>query len=272
MSKVLFFNTPAYGHTNPTLPVVAELVQRGEQVIYYSSEAFQSAIEETGATFRSIGKFFNEHTYVDENLVRFAYTLIQTTQEIIPAILADVIAEKSDYVIFDSLCVWGKCLAQILKVPAVASVTTLARPVSIIRPEVLASLPSFLPMMIRQSFEGRKELAKFLTITKQLQQTYAIPRPQLGDVYNNTAELNIVYSTKQFQLYPNAFNDSYVFVGPSIGIRSDDTAFPFEELGDEGILYISLGTIFNDKPDIYRLCLEAFADFKQRVVMSLGAK
>ena len=27
MSKVLFFNIPAYGHTYPTLPLVAELVQ-----------------------------------------------------------------------------------------------------------------------------------------------------------------------------------------------------------------------------------------------------
>ena len=112
MSKVLFFGIPAYGHTNPTLPLVAELVGRGEQVIYYSSEAFQPAIEQTGATFRSIGTFFNEQTYVDENLVRFWYILIQATQEIIPAILADVTADKPDYVIFDSLCVWGKCLAQ----------------------------------------------------------------------------------------------------------------------------------------------------------------
>jgi len=43
MSKILFFNIPAYGHTNPTLPLVAELVHRGEQVIYYSSEAFADA-------------------------------------------------------------------------------------------------------------------------------------------------------------------------------------------------------------------------------------
>jgi len=51
MSKVPFFNLPALGHTNPTLPLVAELVRRGEQVIYYSSPAFQQAIEQTGATF-----------------------------------------------------------------------------------------------------------------------------------------------------------------------------------------------------------------------------
>ncbi|GAC1393036.1 MAG: glycosyltransferase [Ktedonobacteraceae bacterium] len=272
MSKVLFFNIPAYGHTNPTLPLVAELVRRGEQVIYYSSEAFQPAIEQVGATFRSVGPFFNERTYVDENLVRFAYTLIQATQEIIALVLPDVTADKPDYIIFDSLCIWGKCMAQILQVPAVASVTTLVSPPSFWHPEVLAHLPSFLPMMLRQSFEGRRELTKFLAISKQLQKNYAIPRPQFGAAYNNIAELNIVYSTRQFQMFPHAFNDSYKFVGPSIGIRSEVPAFPFDALGDKQIIYISLGTVFNDKADFYRLCLEACADLNYRVVMSVGSQ
>jgi len=66
MSKVLFFNLPALGHTNPTLPLVAELVRRGEQVIYYSSPAFQQAIEQTGATFRdSVTPFLNDETQFD---------------------------------------------------------------------------------------------------------------------------------------------------------------------------------------------------------------
>jgi len=165
MAKVLFFNIPAYGHMNPTLPLVAELVHRSEHVIYYSSEAFRPAIEQVGATFRGVDAFFNERTFVDENLVRFSYTLLRATQEILPAILSDVTADKPDYIIYDSLCVWGKCVAQILRVPAVASVTTLARPHSLLHPEVLASLLAAMPTAIRMSFEGRRELAKSLSIT-----------------------------------------------------------------------------------------------------------
>lgn len=164
MSKVIFFNIPAYGHTNPTLPLVAELVGRGEHVIYYSSEAFQPAIEQAGATFRSIGSFFTEQTPVDENLIRFAYTLIAATQAIIANILPDVIAEQPDYIIYDSLCIWGKCIAQLLKVPAIASVTTLLRPASFFYPAMLKSLPSIMFMMFRMTFEGRAELAKFNAI------------------------------------------------------------------------------------------------------------
>jgi MGT family glycosyltransferase len=272
MAKVLFFNLPAYGHTNPTLPLVAELAHRGEHVIYYSSEAFRAAIEQAGATFRGVDAFYNEQTYVDDNLVRFSYTLIRAAQEIIPAILADVTADKPDYILYDSLCVWGKCIAQILRVPAIASVTTLARPHSLLHPEVLATLPAVIPLMIRMILEGRKELAKFLAITKQLHETYHIPRPQLGEVYNNLAELNIVYTTRQLQIYPNSFDESFKFVGPLLGIHAQAPSFPFDELGDEPVIYISLGTVFNDKADFYRLCLEAFAGLNYRVVMSVGSR
>jgi MGT family glycosyltransferase len=272
MAKVLFFSIPAYGHINPTLPLVAELVHRGEHVIYYSSEAFRPAIEQAGATFRGIDTFFDEQTYVDENLVRFAYTLIRATQEIIPAILSDVTAGKPDYILYDSLCVWGKCIAQILRVPAIASVTTLARPHSLLHPEVLASLPATMPLMIHMFLEGRKELAEFLAITKLLHETYHIPRPQLAEVYNNLAELNIVYTTRQLQIYPNSFDESFKFVGPLLGIHAQAPSFPFDELGNEPVIYISLGTVFNDKADFYRLCLKAFAGLNYRVVMSVGSR
>lgn len=272
MAKVLFFNLPAYGHTNPTLPLVAEMVRRGEQVIYYSSEAFRVAIEQAGATFRGVDVFFNEQTHVDENLVRTAYTLVHTTQAILPAILPDVTADKPDYIIYDSLCVWGKCIAQVLRVPAISSVTTIATPHSLLHREVLASVPTAMPTVIRMLFAGRKELAKFQAVTRQLHETYHIPRPRLADVYNNLAELNIVYSTRQLQIFPNSFDERFKFVGPFLNLHVVAPPFPFDELGNAPVIYVSLGTVFNDKGDIYRLCLEAFADLNYRVVMSVGTR
>src|SRR5206468_12114593 len=52
MSKIVFIEMPASGHVNPTLPVVQELVRRGEHVTYYATEEFRSQIEQTGATFQ----------------------------------------------------------------------------------------------------------------------------------------------------------------------------------------------------------------------------
>src|SRR5690606_14645164 len=36
------------------------------------------------------------------------------------------------------------------------------------------------------------------------------------------------------------------------------------------LLYIALGTAFNDRPDFYRTCLSAFADSPWQVAMSIG--
>ena len=53
MKRIAVFCIPAHGHTNPILPVIRELVQRGDDVRFYSFQEFQDKIERTGATFIS---------------------------------------------------------------------------------------------------------------------------------------------------------------------------------------------------------------------------
>ena len=50
MPKTLFFNVPAHGHINPSLPLVAELVQRGHEVTYFATESYRQRVADTGAT------------------------------------------------------------------------------------------------------------------------------------------------------------------------------------------------------------------------------
>ncbi len=40
MAKALIFVVPGHGHIHPTLPVVQELISRGEEVVYYTTENF----------------------------------------------------------------------------------------------------------------------------------------------------------------------------------------------------------------------------------------
>ncbi len=53
MKKVAFFCIPAHGHTNPMLPVAAELVRRNHVVRFFSFDEFRDKIEATGAQFVS---------------------------------------------------------------------------------------------------------------------------------------------------------------------------------------------------------------------------
>jgi len=270
MAKVVFFNLPYYGHMNPTLPLVAELVRRGEQVAYYTSETFRPAIEQAGATFRGIDAYMTEQTPVDANLMRYALTLIRATQELLPRILPEVQTDRPDYLLHDALCPWGKYMAQILRIPAIASVAALARPHSVLHPEVLATFFALLPTAIQMTLTSRRERVEFGAISKHLQETYHIPRPTLGTVYNNLADLNLVYSTRQMQIYPHSFDERFKFVGPFLGGEVAAPAFPFDALGDQPLIYISLGTVFNDNVPFFRLCLDAFADLTYQVVVATG--
>ncbi len=107
MGKLLFFNQPEQGHTNPTLPLVAELVRRGEQFIYYSLEDFQRAIEQTGATFRSYGKAYPfDPTQVDENQFALLLRYLQVSQHVLEQLLPQIRAERPNAIVYDQLCIW----------------------------------------------------------------------------------------------------------------------------------------------------------------------
>lgn len=268
MPQVAFFNIPAYGHTNPTLPVVAELVQRGQQVTYYSKQEFRQAIEQTGATFHQFRDVpVSNVTGHDGNLIRFARTLLEVTQDAIPALLPALSADPPDYIIHDSLCPWGAYLARLLDVPAICSVTTFA-----LSTQLPLSMPLLERELLRTAAGSMADLARFHALASELKRSYHIPRPRLRDVFANHEPLNIVYTSRSFQPSGDTFDDSYKFVGPSISARPDAPDFPFDALGDQSILYISLGTVFNQQPHFYRLCFDAFSSLDRHVVMSVGSK
>jgi UDP:flavonoid glycosyltransferase YjiC (YdhE family) len=59
VSKILVFSVLAHGHVNPTLPVVRELVSRGEQAAYYLTGEFEPQIRHIGAE-RAASRTFNQ--------------------------------------------------------------------------------------------------------------------------------------------------------------------------------------------------------------------
>src|SRR5256712_12439822 len=102
--RIVFLGVPAQGHTNPTLPVVAELVRRGDEVIYYSTASFREAIERSGATFRPYAGF---EAYDDrpmgENAFRLAATVLLASKIALPPLLEELRPGRPDLIIHDSM-------------------------------------------------------------------------------------------------------------------------------------------------------------------------
>jgi UDP:flavonoid glycosyltransferase YjiC (YdhE family) len=111
---------PAPGHVNPTLPVIAELVRRGERGYYYATDMFRAKVEETGAVFRSLG----DQSLFERNLSRGGILggmsgLMQSAEELLPELLRQVQQDAPDYLLVEAHALWGNLLAQILSLPTV---------------------------------------------------------------------------------------------------------------------------------------------------------
>lgn len=266
MAKYVFLNIPAYGHVNPTLPVVKELVRRGEEVVYFLTEDFRAAVEATGAIFRSYQPFGKP-----------SEPSAQTNAALVPTenkkpdgafeMLARVRAEQPDYIIYDAMHMWARTIAQALHVPAILSCpmfvandhfNPLKDHFNLLDGTV--ALPSPVPPA---------ELERIQAEVAEVCKKYDLPPFDMRNFYNNAAALNIVFVAPDFHPARETFDERFVFVGPSLLEQGDDTV----KQSDGGpTLYISLGTVFNDRPDFFNLCFDAFGSYPWQVILAYGKR
>lgn len=266
MSKMFFFGFPAHGHINPSLPLVRELVQRGEQVIYYASDEFKEKIERVGAQFRSYGEksqqLHNELEGKHGNLILLSFYILKIGQAILPDAINDLETDKPDYIIYDSMALWGKFAAQMMKLPAVCSNTIFVMSEKrLLNPKVFFSFAQGLPYVF-----------PFFLLSRRLAAMYQIPRLRLRQIFIGDADLTIVYTSRCFQPDSHQLDKRYRFIGPSIPGESNllckDMDFPAK--GDIPLIYISLGTVFNNNTKFYNECIRAYKNMECRVIMSVG--
>lgn len=265
MSKIVFFSIPAHGHTNPTLPVVSELVNKGHEVWYYSFLAFQEEIEQAGAKFISCDEYLPQ--LQEKELNRKAgkdfAALIEMAVDMAVALDDKVCKElrafQPDCIVSDSVCLWGKLFAEKLRVAYVCSTTTFAFN------QYTAKL------MKRGIMEILRMIVSMPRINKKMQllrsHGYRVDR-FVSLIENDNETDTIVYTTKEFQPLAETFSDRYAFVGPSIRCSGETT----DRRKDKKVIYISLGTVLNQNREFYRNCIKAFTHSDYQIVMSVGEK
>ncbi|MGG4268283.1 macrolide family glycosyltransferase [Peribacillus simplex] len=267
MARVLFINGGSEGHINPTIGVVQELISRGEEVVYFTIEAFRERIEKTGATVRTLDgeKFVKAFISGGRNyLLERINGLLLTADVVIPSVLKQIEGEHFDYIIHDSMFGCGYLLAQILKLPAINSCTSFAQ-----------SKVSFDKMLEQHSEKIPTERVKpiydeFQSLTAMVKEKYDVVINSPYEVFCNPAPLTIIYTTREFQPFGEEFNQTYKFVGPSISTRLTQENFDHTAIKGKSLIYISLGTVFNKAIDFYKLCFKAFEATDHTVLMSIG--
>ncbi|MCM3340644.1 glycosyl transferase family 1 [Paenibacillus sp. MER TA 81-3] len=269
MARVLFINGGSEGHINPTIGVVQELISRGEEVVYFCIEAYRERMEETGAIVRTFDgqKLIKAFISGGRNYVLERINgLLLTADIVIPSVLEQIKGEHFDYIIHDSMFGCGRILAHMLKLPAINSCTSFAQ-----------TEASFVSMLEQFHTSVPAEIAKpisdtFQSLTEKVKEKYHVEIHSPYEVFCNPAPLTIVYTTREFQPDGEAFDHSYQFVGPSLSSRTNQKDFDLTPIQGKSLIYISLGTVFNQAIDFYKLCFEALGDTEHTIVMSIGDK
>ena len=271
MPKALFLSLPLHGHTNPTLPVVRALVERGDEVTYYSAAAFALKVEEAGALYRPYrNAFLANISNLPERLEELSWILMRTTGDLLAQELDAFRAERPDYIITDSVAPWGHWVGEILRVPVVTSVSTFA-----INRHVLkyALKHGARPKSARRVWSKLKHIAKAIALGRRLRREHGVKGPGITGLVFGRSDLNIVYTSRDFQPCAETFDERFEFVGPSLAPRPDAPPLPAPEGSNDPLvplIYVSLGTLFNDAPEFFKACFAAFRDEPVRVIMSIG--
>lgn len=267
MSTFVFVEMPAFGHVNPSLPLVRELIRRGERVIYYTDAEFQTIVEGTGATFRAYPPGVVTSTMIAQatqtgDLVRVPRLILEATHALVPWLQAELSEVQPDAVVMDSNALWGHIVVRSLRWRAVSLLTTIVLGTDAYRSlrvrEWLHMLGPMLPSLAPIVVARTRLLREFGT---------SVPRP----AFPAFGDLNVAMFPRLFQSASPRIDDTVRFVGPMIDPQTRGADASFEPAGPEPLVYMSLGTLHRASEAFYRQCLEAFADAPLRFVLSTGS-
>ncbi|GAA3837605.1 glycosyltransferase [Saccharothrix violaceirubra] len=264
MAHFAFVSAPAAGHVNPTLPLVEELVRRGHRVSYATGPATADGTARAGATpvvlpselppdMDSLGGF------TPEDLAITLEHFVGDAEASFPVLAEHFEADRPDVVCYDSVTFTGRMLANLLGVPEVALVPTFAEN------ERFSATSVYLPPTFDH---GHPRLVAAIGRMAEFAAGHTfLENPNL--MFGHVAPTSVVFLPRSFQLAADTFDSRFHFVGPSLGSWQD--AEEWTPASDDPVLLISLGTVFNARPEFYRTCVEAFADTGWEVVMSVGS-
>ena len=265
---IAFVSLGAFGHINPTLALVTELVKQGVRVTYFTTEAFRIIIEPTGAKFVAVPSWMAENDKhndgekkEDDGGVAAAvpFLFLNEAGAYIDTILDTLHDDKPDAIVHDFAGIAGTIAADNLNVPNVMLYTSYPSNDSYSVAAGFESCPADHPL--RKAAAG---------IAAGYAEKYGCRVMTVKEIFDGHGDFNLVMMQKK--LVPNyeSFDDSFVFTGVQIGKR---TAFGSWKAPDNGkpLLYSSLGTAFNNWPEYYPILFDAVRDLDINVFAALGS-
>ncbi len=263
MAEILFVNSNLYGHINPTLSITEELVNNGNHVCYFCAKQFEEEIRSLGAEFIDYGKkqesFLEQYRPTDRHpFYMLMEYMLKYVEVLLPELLAHIREKNYDIILCDSIFGAGYFLKQILNIPVVCSHSSFAMNSAPVPPQMLVA-------------GIHPQLDECYRVLKRICSLYKIEEPGLDEIFISKGELNLVYTTKEFNGNDDLEDEKYLYTRSYTHVRKETEKLDME-LDGKKIIYISLGTINTDFLAFFKLCINAFVNTKYTVIMSLGKK
>lgn len=247
MADILMINVPYAGHTNPTLPLAALLVQYGHRVCYVNAEEFRAAIEGTGAEFIPYKNYPASPTGQQKKRRCFRAAFDTAIR----------LERRFDLLIYEMFFYPGIKIAEKLGIPCVRQFSQSAW-----NRDTISNATWFFKLscfLIDVQVMGRKNKTYMELAGKNLAEA----------VINDKPLLNIVYVPQIFQRDRETFGSDYLFTVPVGKGISTSQKIPYEIMRPP-VVYISLGSIISNK-GFCKECIRAFGGKDMSVILNTGS-
>ncbi|MEV0990828.1 macrolide family glycosyltransferase [Streptomyces sp. NPDC049949] len=247
------FNVPMSGHVIPTLAVVRELVERGYRVSYAVTEEFAEQVRAVGA--RPVVYEAPPSGEAPEDMAVGVTQAVVLNVAALSQLEEAFAGDRPEVVLYDVYAWAGPLLAARWGVPVVQLAPTHLAYEGVVQ--------EFFGLGDIAEIPGFPELAGAL-------EKFGLP----GGVHALT-----LAPPKVIAFFPRSFQrrvqtvqagDAH-WVGPAISDRSFQGRWQRPSDG-RPVVYVSLGSQFNRRPEFYRACVDALEGLGRHVVMSVGAE
>ena len=256
---IAMIGTTAPSHIYPSLALVAELVRRGHRATYAVGDSLRHVVEPAGVEVVSFESMLpdGEASWPDDPASAMHVFLDEAMQSF-PTLTAFYDDDQPDLFLYDIGGLTAPVLGVRYGVPAVQ-----------LSPTYVA-------------WNGYAEdLGDGVTAIRESETGVAYRDTYANWLRENDIDADpwdwITYPEHCLSLIPRVMQphadrvpESVRFVGPCLDpVRLNDHSWAKPEAP---VLYISLGTGYNDRPEFYRMCVEAFGNTDWHVVISIGRR
>lgn len=286
------FCPPAIGHLNPMCALARELQRRGHTVVLFGVPDLLAKVADLGFTVWEIGAAEYPRGSVDAAYktmgkltgragFKFTIELLQREiQMLFREAPAATRAAEIDVLIIDQIMLPMPTVADFLALPFV----TVSNALLFNREPVIPSYSTHWAydtgLLARWRNQLGNKLIDFLTrnlwreIVTQRQQWQLPPYQGRNDIYSSLAQ--ICQATQDFDFPREQLPAHCHYIGQLQDVSETELisfkniAFPFERLDGRPLIYASLGSIMNQRPEIFACIAQACVGLDAQLVISLG--